>query len=96
MLILLDPERAAAASGEAFEVTVVNDAGGQLTANYATAITVTFLREALGCPMTVASALYARVLKGDEVSWGGATLGFSQARLGDAEVHGLYVERGAD
>ena len=94
MLLLLDPERAARASGEAFEVTVVNDKGEQLAADYATAVTVTFLREALGCPMTVASSLYARVLRGDEeVSWGGARLGFAQAQLGDTEVHGLYVER---
>ena len=93
MLILLDPEQAAAESGEAFEVTVVNEHGDQLSANYATAITVTFLREALGCPMTVASSLYARVLRGEEVTWGGAQLGFAQSRLGEAEVHGLYVER---
>jgi len=97
MLILLDPERAAATSGEAFEVTVVNDKGEQLAADYATAITVTFLREALGCPMTVASSLYARLLDGDEeVSWGGAQLGFSRAQLGDTAVHGLYVERTED
>lgn len=93
MLILLDPERAAGASGEAFEVTVVNDEGEQLAANYATAITVTFLREALGCPMTVASSLYAKVLRGEEVTWGGARLGFAQSQLGEIAVHGLYVER---
>lgn len=94
MLILLDPERAASVSGEAFEVTVVNNKGEQHAANYATAITVTFLREALGCPMTRASALYARLLQGaGEVSWGGARLGFAEAQLGAAEVHGLYAER---
>ena len=34
-----------------------------------------FIREALGCPMTQASELYARVLGGEStVEWGGATL----------------------
>jgi Flp pilus assembly protein TadD len=92
MLLLLDPKAAAEKSGDAFGVTVVSETGDHVIANFATAITVTFLREALGCPMTTASALYARALQGEEgVSWAGATLGFAEAELGDDTVHGLFV-----
>ena len=90
--ILPNPEAAARASGEAFQVTVVREELPEGTTNFATAATLTFLREALGCPMTTASSLYARALGGEEgVSWAGAKLRFVEESLGDHSVHGLRV-----
>ena len=65
LLVLTDPDRAARAEGDAFKVTVIADDGRRAPASLATAVTLTFLREALGCPMTQASALYARLLGGE-------------------------------
>jgi cytochrome c-type biogenesis protein CcmH/NrfG len=77
LLVLTDPDRAARAEDDVFKVTVVAEDGHSAPANFATAITLTFLREALGCPMTQASALYARLLGGEaRVEWGGAALAF--------------------
>src|SRR5262249_33600147 len=61
LLVLTDPDRAARAEDDVFKVTVITEDGRRAPANFATAITLTFLREALGCPMTQASALYARL-----------------------------------
>jgi tetratricopeptide (TPR) repeat protein len=45
-----------------FGVTVVGDAGAQGDTSYATAATLTFLREGIGVPMTEAARLLARML----------------------------------
>jgi hypothetical protein len=75
MLVLTDPYKAARAADDTFKVTVIAEDGRQTTANYATGASITFIREALGCPMTQASELYARVLAGaSSVEWGGAAL----------------------
>ena len=78
-----------------FRVTVVGASGRREPANYATAITLTFLREALGVPLTQASDLYARLLGGaPHLSWNGARLCFTTVRdpERDQMVHGLAVE----
>jgi tetratricopeptide (TPR) repeat protein len=95
LLVLTDPDRAARAEDDVFKVTVVADDGRRGPANFATAITLTFLREALGCPMTQASALYARLLGGEGgVEWGGAALAFDSVPRPDKPSerrHGLRV-----
>ena len=99
MLVLPHPERAAATADDAFRVTVVGQDGTHVAANYATAVSLTFLREALGCPMTHASELYGRLLRREEgVEWGGATMEFASVPRPDKPAesrHGILVkERG--
>jgi hypothetical protein len=95
MLVLPDPDRAAKKRDNVFRVTVVGKSGRREPANYATAVTLTFLRETLGAPMTQASELYARLLGGERsIEWSGARLGFSSVpRPDDASetMHGLSV-----
>ncbi len=77
-LVLTDPERAARTTDDVFQVTVIAHDGRRVAADFGTALTLTFLREALGCPLTQASAIYARLLAEEtEVEWGGATVGFA-------------------
>jgi tetratricopeptide (TPR) repeat protein len=91
-LVIGEPERAAA-ERDVFAVMVVTSDGRQAPADYVTAATVTFLREALGCPLTRASALYVAALKATEpIRWGNAALGFSERELGGARRAGLSVE----
>jgi cytochrome c-type biogenesis protein CcmH/NrfG len=95
LLVLLDPQKAAKKRDNVFRVTVVGTSGRREPANYATAITLTFLREALGAPMTQAGELYARLLGGEKtIDWSGARLQFvSNARPERPEetMHGLAV-----
>lgn len=95
LLVLTDPDRAARTEDDVFKVTVIADDGRRAPANFATAITLTFLREALGCPMTQASALYARLLGGaSPLPWGDATLAFDSVPRPDKPAerrHGLRV-----
>ena len=94
-LLLVDPDRAARAKDDTFQVTVVGKDGRHEAVDYGTAATLTFLREALGCPMTHASALYAKLLSGDEnVEWGGARLSFTSVPRPDKPTetrHGILV-----
>ena len=95
MLVLPDPDRAAKKRDNVFRVTVVGTSGRREPANYATAVTLTFLRETLGAPMTQASELYARLLGGERtLDWGGVRLAFASVprpdRPGD-DMHGLSV-----
>ncbi|WP_437568092.1 tetratricopeptide repeat protein [Sorangium sp. So ce542] len=97
-LALIDPDRAARAEDDVFEVTVIGEDGRQAPVSYATGASLTFLREALGCPMTQASALYASLLKGSpSIDWGGATLRFASvpgtAGRPGGERHGILVSR---
>jgi tetratricopeptide (TPR) repeat protein len=95
MLVLVDPVKAAKKRDDVFRVTVVGTTGRREPANYATAITLTFLREALGAPMTHASEFYARLLGGEKsIDWSGVRLEFASvpdpAGKGEA-MHGLSV-----
>jgi tetratricopeptide (TPR) repeat protein len=96
-LVLTDPERAAQEEDELFRVTAIGDDGTARTTNLATAASITFLREALGCPMTEASALYGRMLGGEAtVEWGGATLCWKSLPRADKPGetrHGLSVSQ---
>jgi hypothetical protein len=97
MLVLVDPDKAARKRDDVFRVTVVGTSGRREPANYATAITLTFLREALGAPMTQASELYARLLGGEKtIDWSGVRLAFASVPdpggKGEA-MHGLSVKR---
>jgi hypothetical protein len=95
MLVLPDPDKAAKKRDNVFRVTVVGTSGRREPANYATAVTLTFLRETLGAPMTQASELYARMLGGEGgIEWSGARLGFASVPRADREgetMHGLSV-----
>ncbi len=95
LLVLTDPDRAARAEDDVFRVTVVTADSRSAPADFATAITLTFLREALGCPMTQASALYARLLGGEApLEWGGASLTFDSVPRPDKPAerrHGVRV-----
>jgi tetratricopeptide (TPR) repeat protein len=95
-LVLPDPARAAETSGAIFEVTVVSEDGRSRPANFATAATLTFLREALGCPMTRAGELYARLLREPGgFAWGGVQLGFETIAIEGDERQGVSVSNGA-
>lgn len=95
-LVLTDPDRAARRDDDTFKVTVVAEDGRQVAANYATAVSLTFLREALGCPMTHASGLYQRLLAGEpSVEWRGLTARFASVPRHDRPSesrHGILVE----
>jgi tetratricopeptide (TPR) repeat protein len=94
-----DPERAAQEEDDTFKVTIVTTDGRHERVSFATALSLTFLREALGCPMTHASELYARLLSGSgPVEWAGATLSFDTMVRADKpgqERHGIRVQRSA-
>jgi cytochrome c-type biogenesis protein CcmH/NrfG len=95
MLVLPDPDKAAKKRDTVFKVTVVGTSGRREPANYATAVTLTFLRETLGAPMTQASELYARLLGGEgTIDWSGARLGFASVPRPDRPdeaLHGLSI-----
>ena len=75
LLVLTDPDRAARSEDDAFKVTIIAEDGRREPVSFATAVSITFLREAIGCPMTQASAIYARLLGGEStVEWGAAIL----------------------
>jgi tetratricopeptide (TPR) repeat protein len=95
MLLLLDPEKAAKKRDDVFRVTVVGTSGRREPANFATAITLTFLREALGAPMTHVTELYARLLAGEaSIEWSGARMRFGSIdRDAGSPAHGLVVEK---
>jgi tetratricopeptide (TPR) repeat protein len=92
LLVLPDAERAARAPDDAFGVTVLAQDGRERAADHATAATLTFLREALGCTLTRAGELYARLLAARSLEWSGARLGFDAVEIAGRTHHGLYVE----
>jgi tetratricopeptide (TPR) repeat protein len=96
MLVLTHPEKAAAAKDEAFKVTVIGQDGTSTAVNFATAVSLTFLREALGCPMTNAGEIYARLLGGATVDWGQTQARFATVPRPDKPSdlrHGILVMR---
>ena len=56
-LVLTDPARAARVQDDRFKITVVGEDGERRGVDFATAVHLTFLREALGCAMTEASGI---------------------------------------
>lgn len=96
MLLLPDPKRAGQARDAAFGVTVVGKDGRRGPADYATAVTLTFLREALGVPLTQAGVFYARLLAGEpRIDFAGASIKFASrphATKDGEEQHGLLCE----
>lgn len=97
LLALDNPEKAAKKRDSVFQVTVVNKSGRREPADLATGLTLTFLREALGAPMTEASELYARLLANPRtpVSWSGARIRFAtvpRPDRPDEPYNGLLVE----
>ena len=96
-LVLLDPARAAATTDDCFEVRVVAGDGREVSADYATAITLTFLREALGCPLMRASELYRELLANSSaVRWGDVCVEFERLQLLDEQLHGVCVRQDTD
>ena len=62
-LVIPDPGKAALAKGRLLQVTVLSADGTPTTADFATAATLTFLREVLGLPLTAAATLYRELLQ---------------------------------
>ncbi len=90
---LTDPDAASKKRDAAYQVTVVAKDGRREPATFATAASTTFLREALGTPMTEAAALYARLLGGAaSVEYGGVRASFASRGTPEGDVHGLLVE----
>ncbi len=95
-LVVTDPARASQQRDEVFRVMVLAHDGRRRAADVATATSLTFLRETLGCPMTRASALYAQLLaERDGVQWGGAQLRIGDEVIAGARRSGLFVARPA-
>ena len=92
LFFAVDDADAPGADAARFGVTVVGVAGAQGDTSYATAATLTFLREAVGVPMTEAAHLLARLLTAA-----------APVRRGDAEAsfatvgprHGIRVSHAA-
>ena len=96
MLLVIDPKRASAARDTAFGVTMVGKDGRRGPADFATAASLTFLREALGVPLTQAGVFYSRLIAGEaRVDFAGASIRFASrphpTREGE-EQHGLLCE----
>jgi hypothetical protein len=95
-LLLVDAERATRKRDTSFAVTIVGKQGEGVTVDYATAISLTFLRESLGVPMTEASRVYARALARDDgIRVGGARVAFVTLDVSATDAgprHGLRVE----
>ncbi|MCC6526334.1 MAG: tetratricopeptide repeat protein [Polyangiaceae bacterium] len=97
LLVLSDPARAARRD-DRFGVVAVSADGRRTPADYATGAAVTFLRVALGCPLTRASELYQALCADPRPRrWGDAELGFASVAHPDdprERWHGLYVAAG--
>lgn len=95
-LTMKDPAVASRASGERFGVSVVPETGAAPAVDYATAATLTFLRESLGVPMTRAASLLKHLYEGAEVVVGDARAAMASRphldRPGEPQ-HGVEVRR---
>jgi tetratricopeptide (TPR) repeat protein len=92
-LAIADPEAANQKRDNAFQVTVVAKDGRREPASYATAASLTFLREAMGMPMTRAAELYGQLLSGTEaIEYGGLAARFAMTEGEEGtSVNGLLV-----
>jgi tetratricopeptide (TPR) repeat protein len=94
--VLSDPDAANRKRDASFQVTVVAKDGRREPASFATAATLTFLREAMGVPMTRAAELYARLLAtAASVEHGGLEAKFAAREGPDGSLNGLLVTRKA-
>jgi len=94
LLVLTDPDKANRKKDTSFQVTVVAKDGRREPASYATAVSLTFLREGMGMPMTQAAELYARLLSGVEsVDYGGLEARFAAREASGGSLNGLLVAR---
>jgi tetratricopeptide (TPR) repeat protein len=92
--VLTDPDAANQKRDSAFQVTVVAKDGRREPASYATGASLTFLREAMGMPMTRAAELYTRLLAGqDVVEYGGLEARFAVSDGANGPLNGLLVAR---
>ena len=79
-ILFADADRATRLEDDVFGVTVVGVDGRADPVDFGTAASLTFLREALGCSLTAAASLYARLCAGEaSAEWGGARIAFVEA-----------------
>ncbi len=94
LFVLTDPDKANRKRDTLFQVTVVAEDGRREPASYAMGASLTFLREAMGIPMTHAAELYARLLHGaPSVDYGGLEARFAANEASGASVNGLLVAK---
>jgi tetratricopeptide (TPR) repeat protein len=94
LFVLSDPDTANRKRDAFFQVTVVARDGRREPASYATAATLTFLREAMGMPMTRAAELYAELLAGaPSIEHGGLEAKFATTEGPSGTLNGLLVTR---
>jgi tetratricopeptide (TPR) repeat protein len=94
LFVLLDPDVANRKRDAFFQVTVVAKDGRREPASYATAATLTFLRESMGMPMTRAAELYAELLAGaPSIEHGGLQAKFATTEGPSGTLNGLLVTR---
>lgn len=92
--MLTDPDKANRKKDTSFQVTVVAKDGRREPASYATGASLTFLREAMGMPMTQAAELYARLLAGaSSVDYGGLEARFAAREASGGALNGLFVAK---
>jgi tetratricopeptide (TPR) repeat protein len=92
-LALVDPRTAMSERDDAFDVTVVQKDGKNERADRGTAWMLTFLREALGCPLTRAAGVYARLVNEKRrVSFAAASVAWAEIEIGERSLVGLRVE----
>ncbi|MFP6685465.1 MAG: tetratricopeptide repeat protein [Polyangiaceae bacterium] len=92
-LIIPDPVKAGLAKGRLLQVTVLSADGTPTLADFGTAITLTFLREAIGLPLTGAAHLYAELLRTREpVIRGDVWVGFEPLEVDGEQVFALTVQ----
>jgi tetratricopeptide (TPR) repeat protein len=90
--VLTDPDKANRKKDTSFQVTVVAKDGRREPASYATGASLTFLREAMGMPMTQAAELYARLLGGaSSADYGGLEARFAAKEASGGALNGLLV-----
>jgi tetratricopeptide (TPR) repeat protein len=94
LFVLTDPDKANRKKDTSFQVTVVAKDGRREPASYATGASLTFLREAMGMPMTQAAELYARLLAGaSSVDYGGLEARFAAREASGGSLNGLLVAK---
>jgi tetratricopeptide (TPR) repeat protein len=93
-LVIANPTASDKKRNNAFQVTVVTKDGAREPASYATGASLTFLREAMGMPMSRAAELYSHLLAGSEsIEYGGLQARFATAPGSEGTLNGLLVSR---
>jgi tetratricopeptide (TPR) repeat protein len=92
LFVLKDPDAANKKRDTVFQVTVVAKDGRREPASYSTGASLTFLREAMGVPMTRAAELYAGLLAGEaSIEYGGLEARFAEEEGPSGPLNGLLV-----